>query len=126
MMVLLSVSTFYIFLPRGIDEARKAIFVVLGFTQLFNALNMRSLKKSVFEIGFFSNKFIIYALLASTAMLLAVIYIPFFQKIFKFSSLKWTEVLFLALLSSLVFVVGEVYKFFRNKFFNKFYSKSWL
>jgi Ca2+-transporting ATPase len=126
MMVLLSVSTFYIFLPRGIDEARKAIFVVLGFTQLFNALNMRSLRKSVFQIGFFSNKFIIYALLASTAMLLAVIYIPFFQEIFKFSSLKWTEVLFLALVSSLVFVVGEIYKFLRNNYFIKFYPKTWL
>ena len=126
MMVLLSISAFYVFLPRGTDEARKAIFVVLAFSQLFNALNMRSLKYSTFKIGFFSNKFLIYSLIISVVLLVLVLYVPFLQEVFKFSPLKWTEVLFLALVSSLVFVVGEIYKFLRNNYFIKFYPKTWL
>ena len=113
-------STIFIFtsyLPSGLEKARTGAFVVMSFTQLFNVLNMRSLKKSVFKIGLFSNKYVIWALLASIIFLVIAIYVPFFQNLFKFVGLSLSEFLIIMLISSLVLIFGEVYKFVRKKFY---------
>ncbi|MCK4635161.1 MAG: cation transporting ATPase C-terminal domain-containing protein, partial [Candidatus Aenigmarchaeota archaeon] len=75
----------------------------------------RSLKKSIFRIGFLSNKHSFAAFLISVAFLFVVIYIPFFQEIFQFVSLGLTEVLIMILLSSSVLWAGELYKFFKPR-----------
>lgn len=114
-MVLLTISVFNAYLPQGLEKARTAAFVVMSFTQLFNLLNMRSLKKSVFKIGFLSNKYSLAALLISVVSLLLVIYIPFFQGVFQFVYLGTTELLVMVLLSSSVLWLGELYKFFKTR-----------
>ena len=114
-MVILTLIIFNAYLPGGIEKARTGAFTVMAFTQLFNVLNMRSLKKSIFKIGLFSNKFIVAALTASLALLGMVLYIPFFQGIFQFMTLGLLELSIIILLSSSVLWLGELYKYLRNK-----------
>ena len=113
-MVILTVSVFNTYLPYE-EKARTGAFVVMSFTQLFNLFNMRSLKKSIFRIGFLSNKHSVAAFLISVAFLFAVIYIPFFQEVFQFVSLGLAEVLTMVILSSSVLWAGELYKFLKPR-----------
>jgi len=80
---------------------------------LFNVFNMRSLKKSVFQVGLFSNKWANIGLLVSFVLMLLVIYTPFFAEIFNFFPISLNEFLLITLISSSVFVFGEIYKFLR-------------
>jgi len=113
-MVPLTVTFFNAYLPQGIEKARTVAFTVMAFTQLFNVLNMRSLKKSIFQIGFFTNKYIVASLSASIILLFMVIYSPFFQGVFHFVPLSLIELLIIVLLSSLVFWFGELYKLIKK------------
>jgi len=62
-----------------LGRARTAAFIVLAVAQLFQALNSRHQMKSIFELGFFTNPRLIYALLISLVLQLSVVYIPFMQ-----------------------------------------------
>ncbi len=117
MVVLMAFFTLYFFnylLPLGEETARTGAFLVMAFTQLFNAFNMRSYKDSVFKVGFFSNKYIIIAFSVSVILQLIIIYVPFFQNIFGFRSLAVIDVIKIILVSSLVLWFGEIYKAFKN------------
>src|SRR3989344_1971091 len=113
-MVIVTIGVFKYYLPYGIDKARTAAFAVMMFTQLFNTLNVRSLKQSVFNIGLFSNKYANIALAFSVIVGVIVLYIPFFQSVFGFSSLGAAELGIIFLLSSTVFIIGELYKVIKN------------
>jgi len=113
-MAVITIIVFTVLLPGGIDKARTGAFTVMAFTQLFNVLNMRSLKQSIFAIGLFSNKYIVASLTISLTLLAMVLYVPFFQKVFHFVSLSLIELIIIILLSSLVLWFGELYKFLRK------------
>ncbi len=110
MMVFLTVMTFAFFFSHSLDKARTGAFIIMALTQLFNTFNMRSLKKSVFKIGLFSNKYLNILLVISFVLLLCILYIPFFQGIFHFTTLGFLEFLILLALSSLILWFGEGYK----------------
>ncbi len=99
----------------SLGRARAGVFTIMAFTQLFNAINMRSIRESVFKIGFFSNKYLILALLFAVILQLAVIEIPFFQNVFGFGGLTFKEIISLIGLSSSVFIFAEIYKYFRYR-----------
>ncbi len=112
-MTVVTLLSFNYFKIYSIEKARTAAFTVMGFTQLFNALNMRSLKKSIFSIGFFKNKYLTGALLFGFTLQIAVINIPFFQNIFGFEAIGWGYMIILIIASSSVFWLSEIYKKFR-------------
>lgn len=114
-MILGTIPLFAYFLPQGIEKARTVAFVSMSIFQLFNLLNMRSLEKSLFKIGFFSNKWITYSLAASFLLMLGVVYTPGLQNIFRFVPLKLFEFLFIILVASSIFIAGELYKRLRFK-----------
>jgi Ca2+-transporting ATPase len=114
-MVLGTIALFLYFLPQGIDKARTVAFTFMAFSQLFNVVNMRSLNVSIFKIGFFSNKFMVFALFISVVVQLLVIYTPFFQKVFRFESLDVKEWILIIISSSLIFFVIEFYKAFKRR-----------
>lgn len=109
-MLVLTLLIFGYFLP-DISKARTAAFATMSFTQLFNIFNLRSLKFSLFKIGVFTNKYVILAFFGSILLLIGAVYLPFLRKIFGFTSLGFYEILVIFLLSSSVFVFGEIYKF---------------
>ncbi len=114
LMVLGTIPLFKYFLP-DLEKARTVAFVSMSMFQLFNVLNMRSLKKSLFKIGIFSNKWVTWGLIVTLLAMLAVIYLPFLQNIFQFVSLSLEEFLIISLIASSVFIVGEIYKFVRYR-----------
>ncbi len=114
-MTVVTLLAFAYFKEYSIEKARTAAFTVMGITQLFNALNMRSMKKSVFSIGFLKNKYLSIAVLVGLVLQIAVINIPFFQNVFGFESIGWEYILVLIAGSSFVLWFGEVYKKIRYK-----------
>ncbi|QQS61105.1 MAG: HAD-IC family P-type ATPase [Candidatus Moraniibacteriota bacterium] len=110
-MIILSLGTFlWFFDKKGLDSARAAGFAVLAMTQIFNAFNMRSFYSSSISLGFFKNRLLIWATLASFSLLVLSLYFPPMQKIFGFSSLNISEFIVLFFLSSLILVAGDMYK----------------
>ena len=116
LMVIGTIPLFIHFLP-DVDKARTVAFVSMSMFQLFNVLNMRSLKKSLFKIGIFSNKWISLALIGSLLLMLGVIYTPWIKNLFSFVPLSIGEFLLITLLASSVFIAGEIYKFVRYRKF---------
>ncbi len=110
LMVVGTIPLFLHYLPQGIDKARTVAFASMSLFQFFNLLNMRSIHKSVFKIGLFSNKFVSIALGTSIALLLAIIYIPILSTIFGLVALTLKEFLLITLITSSVLVGGELYK----------------
>lgn len=116
LMVVGTIPLFYYFLNESVDKARTIAFVSMSMFQLMNVFNMRSLHKSIFKIGVFSNKWISLAIASSFALMLAVIYIPLLAGIFDFIPLTLMEFMFITLISSSVLIFGEIYKkFFPRK-----------
>lgn len=118
-MTVLSLFVYFRYIEVSLEKARTAVFVVMAFSQLFNLYNMRSLKKSIFEIGIFSNKYINLAIVASVVVQITIIEVPFFQHIFRFEFLSVPEFVTLIALSSTVLWTGEIYKFMRYKVLNQ-------
>jgi P-type Ca2+ transporter type 2C len=113
-MAVLAITAFRYFLPEGIDKARTAAFVVMAFCQLYNAYNLRSIKRSVFRIGVFSNKWFNWAIVVSVIIQVSIIELPYLQDLFHFESLSFVEFLVLALAGVIILVLGEVYKYVRQ------------
>ncbi|MEA4924331.1 MAG: cation-translocating P-type ATPase [Syntrophomonadaceae bacterium] len=74
---------------ESLDLARSMAFTTLVFAQLFYVFECRSEIYSPFELGFFSNKFLVGAVLCSVCMQLTVLYVPFMQTVFKTVALSW-------------------------------------
>lgn len=79
--------------------ARTMAFATLVFSQLFHVFDCKSERHSVFEVGVFSNIYLVLAVCCSVLMELAVIYLPALQPIFKTTALNiynWILVLLVA------------------------------
>lgn len=110
-----SIAIFYYYYPYDIVHARTMTLVTMAMFQWFNALNCRSEKKSVFELGFFSNKWLLLAITVVFGLQFFVIYNPFMQKIFStkpISAAQWGLVL---LVSSSIFFIEEIRKFIARR-----------
>jgi Ca2+-transporting ATPase len=114
LMTILTLFSFSYFLPESLEKARTSAFAMMMFTQLFNAFNMRSLKKSIIELKIFSNKTLNLMVLLSLIGGLIVMYLPFFQEIFNFVPLTYKEMMGIFLLSSTTIITAEIYKKIKN------------
>jgi Ca2+-transporting ATPase len=96
-------------------EAQSICFVTLILLEFFNSLNCRSLEHSIFEIGFFSNKWLLLALLWEIILMCLIIYLPVLQvpfQTFAITAGDWA----VCILSALsIFVIAELYKFVRKR-----------
>lgn len=100
----------------GIGRARTAAFIVLACAQLFHSFNCRSMTESIFKIGLFTNKKLVYASLSSFILLIPIVHLPLFQNIFKTESLSIFEWLLVLILSSLpLWAVEAVKRVKRNR-----------
>jgi Ca2+-transporting ATPase len=94
----------------GVENWQSLLFTTLIFCQLVVALEARSEQESVFKLGFFTNRSMVWALLTTFALQLAVLYLPFLQNIFDTNALTWLELLTTILSSLGVMLVIEVWK----------------
>ena len=86
------------------------VFTTLALSQMGQALAIRSSRDSLFKIGLLSNKPLLVAVVSTLVMQIAVIYVPFFQGIFKTVALSWQELATSLLLSSVIFFAVEAEK----------------
>ncbi|SEK60955.1 Ca2+-transporting ATPase [Carnobacterium iners] len=78
------------------NDALTMAFITLGMLQLFHAFNVKSVKKSLFTVGFFKNKMFNLSILVSGALLAVVVLIPGLNDAFRVSHLdtiQWVIVL---------------------------------
>jgi Ca2+-transporting ATPase len=60
-------------------KSTSVAYATLALGQMMNLLQARSESLSVFSIGFFKNKYAILSVVFSVLLLLAFLYVPFFQ-----------------------------------------------
>lgn len=68
--------------------------------------------KSIFEIGFFSNRMFIYAVGGSIIGQMLVIYTPPLQSVFQTEALSVVDLILLLSITSSVFILDEIRKLF--------------
>ncbi|MFO8018183.1 MAG: HAD-IC family P-type ATPase [Promethearchaeia archaeon] len=101
----------------SIIKARTIAFITIALFQVFNSLNCRSRSKSIFELGVFSNKYLIGAIVVSVVFLIFAINLPILNFLLGTVPLSIEDWLFIALISSTVFIGDELRKFIRKNYF---------
>ncbi len=91
------------------------VFTVLCLTQLGHVLAIRSEQESLFRQGIFSNKPLFLSVIATLALQLATIYVPFLNPIFKTQPLSGGELTLVLVLSTVVFFAVELEKLIKRK-----------
>jgi Ca2+-transporting ATPase len=91
------------------------VFTVLCLSQFGNALALRSEKESLFKMGILSNKPLLGAIIISIIFQMFVIYLPFFNPIFKTKPLTLNELLITLGMASIVFFAVEVEKWWKRR-----------
>ncbi len=91
------------------------VFTVLTLSQLVHALAIRSEKDSLFAIGIGSNRYLLGAVLLTLLLQLMVIYVPFFNSIFRTAPLTLEELAVCVTLPWLVLVAVELEKWLARR-----------
>lgn len=110
-------TTLFPLFPKDISQAalthaQTMAFVVLSVSQLFHALNLRHPSKSIFQVGFFSNKLLIVSILLGILLQDIVITVPFLANIFGVFDLLLRDWIFVGILSIMPLVINEIAKVF--------------
>ena len=96
------------------EYARSMAFVTLICAELFRSYSIRNTHQTLWEIGPFSNKMLVWGTLLSFALTLIVIYIPFLANIFGTLPLSFHDWVIILPFSLLPLILGEVAKMIRK------------
>lgn len=107
-------ASFYL-LGKDLDGARTVLFAALVFVQLLHAFNSRSETNAAWEMGLFSNRYLIWALVISTLLELVVIYTPFLQSLFHTEPLLIVDWLLVAACAIIPVGIIELVKAIRSE-----------
>lgn len=109
----MSIGTLSLFiwqLPNGLDRARTFAFIGMAMFQWFNAFNARSESRSLLQLGVFSNKWLVLALLVTASLQASVVYLPPLQVLFRTVPLGGVDWLVLFGVTVTILIVEEVRK----------------
>jgi P-type Ca2+ transporter type 2C len=97
------------------------IFTVLTFSELGIALAVRSDRDSLFQLGLWSNRWLLGAVLLTMGLQLSVIYLPPLQEIFRTEALSLTDLGLCLLIGSSILWIIELKKWVaaRRHWFSK-------
>jgi P-type Ca2+ transporter type 2C len=101
--------------PSQPEYAEAMAFATLTLSELGRALTARSEYYPIWKIGIFGNRYMNLAILSSVALILGVIYIPFFNPIFNTVPLGWSQWEILLPLLLIPSVVAELVKLFYQR-----------
>ena len=93
-----------------VEIGQTMAFCVLAFSQLVHVFNVRDNKTSIFKTGIFSNKQLIWAVLASAALMFIILLVPALRHIFSIPVLPVGNVLEIVILSLMPLIVVELFK----------------
>jgi Ca2+-transporting ATPase len=118
MATIMTILDFLIFqneYPFNLDKARTYAFLVMSFTQIYNALNLRSFNQSILKLNIKGNLYLILGIVFSVFLQYFVIFNPQARNILNFAPIKIEEFVIIFMLSSLVLIIGEIYKAIKRK-----------
>ena len=98
-----------------LPEAQTMVLCTMVLFELFSSLACRSEIHSLFKLGVFSNKWLIYANIVSLGLLMAVLYIPVLQNPFHVVPIGWEDWRLILPISLTGFVAIEVIKLIFRK-----------
>jgi Ca2+-transporting ATPase len=94
------------------DRARTVAFCILSYSQLFYSFSCRSDRFTLPQLGMFTNRALIWAILIS-GLLQTAVFLPGVRKIFHVEAgmtWEWPMILLLALLPVTVIEIGKIIK----------------
>lgn len=115
LMGLVSLAMGYWWWHLGRQTWQTMVFTTLTLAQMGNALAIRSGRDSLWRLGLGSNKPLLGAVALTFALQLAVVYVPFLQRIFRTVSLSPAELAMSLALSTVVFWAVEARKWFLRR-----------
>lgn len=103
-------------IPENVHEyARTLAFLTIIGCQLFYSFSFRHEYKSIFKIGFFSNKYLFGSVVVGLLLQLIVLYVPFMTEAFKLQAVGIKEWLGVFVLSIIPLLANEVVKVFTRR-----------
>jgi Ca2+-transporting ATPase len=87
----ITLFAFGVGLKHDLLMAETMAFITLASSELLRAYTARSERYPILKIGIFNNKWMNIAVASSLALLLLILYVPFFNNIFHTVPLGWTE-----------------------------------
>jgi magnesium-transporting ATPase (P-type) len=129
--IILLVGVFILFMweeERGADinEARTAVVNAIVMIEVTYLLNCRSLTKSIFQIGVFSNKWIVVGILVMIILQISFTYMPTMNIVFQTSPIDseaWIRIIALAIIS---YIILEVDKWVRRVFGERIHTNGYV
>lgn len=97
-------------------HAQTMAFVTLSISQLFHSLNLRSTKKSLHQVGLFTNKFLLGSIFLGIALQAILVNVPAFNNIFGLHILSFKDWLFVLTLSLIPVIFSELSKAWKRIF----------
>ena len=98
------------FVAVGVEKAQTVAFTSLVLFELFQAVSCKSVRRPVFSVGVFKNKWLWVAVLSSFALQFALVNVSFLQQLFHVTALSLKEWLLIAGVASVGFVYLEAHK----------------
>ena len=111
---LISLVAYIIGSRSSYEDGMTMAFLVLCLSQIVHALNQHSSTLSVFSKNHPRNKYLYFAMLASFAILMFVVFVPPVANFFSLVSLSFNEWVIVLLLSMTPLVIVEIFKLIRN------------
>ncbi|MDH5253792.1 MAG: cation-translocating P-type ATPase, partial [Nitrospira sp.] len=102
-------------LHQDVEEARTVAFTVLVIVQLVHAVNCRSERWSLFQVGVTTNRPLLLAVILSFGIQVAVLTVPAAAPIFKVAALPIEDWVLMGATGILPFVIIEVVKKWRRR-----------
>ena len=122
MAILIGLGTFLIFrwaeTRMSIDEARTLAFCAIVAFEWLMAFSARSDEYTVFKLGVFRNRALVFSIGLAVLLQIAVVYVPFLQIAFKTFPLTLSDWGIVVLAAGGLFALEEI----RKAFFPKLYS----
>ena len=120
MVVAMAIGSTLVFLyyyQSDLNLARTMTLVTMAMLQWFNAWNCRSTTRSIFQLNFFANPWLLLVMVVVLAMQLLLVYVPFMQFLFETVPLTFNQWIFAIGTSSSILLFEEVRKVIKRTWF---------
>lgn len=118
MAAFMALIAFFIFISSGpsanITYARTMTFTTIVIMVIVNTFNFRSLDESILRVGFHTNKWLLMATAAIGIVTLAVMYVPFLQRLFVLTTLGPMDWVICVTAAFTTFIFMELIKLVKN------------
>lgn len=97
----------------GLEYARTMAYATLIMSELLRAYSARSITDTIFKIGPFSNRKLVYATIFSFILMVIVMYVPGIRDVFGLDNIGVMEWIVILIASFIPLIIGEIQKVVR-------------